>query len=60
MSIVDVSRAAKELDLSKSYIYHLPPGTPGILRFGRALRVDVEQFCAWAANNKEGAGGNED
>ena len=44
----DVPRAARELNLSKSYFYHLPDDTPGILHFGRAIRIDFEQFCEWA------------
>lgn len=60
MPIVDVSQAAKKLGISKSFIYHLPPGTPGILRFGRALRVDIEQFCEWAAQNPQGDDGHAD
>ncbi len=60
MAIVDVTRAAKELGISKSFIYHLPPGTPGVLRFGRALRVDVDKFCEWAAQNQQGKDGHEE
>jgi len=56
MSIVTVSEAATLLKLSKSYFYHLPQKTPGIFRFGRAIRIDMARFTEWATRNHKCVG----
>ncbi len=48
MADVKVERAAKEFDMSKWYFYRLPKDTPGLYRYGRALRINVEEFREWA------------
>lgn len=45
--------AAKALGVSKTYIYKLPHGTPGVYVFGRAVRYDVEELRAWAARGAQ-------
>ena len=45
---VKVEQAAKELGMSKFFIYRLPKDTPGLYRYGRALRVNVEELRGWA------------
>ena len=45
---VKVEEAARELGMSKFYIYRLPKDTPGLYRFGRALRVNVQELRDWA------------
>jgi excisionase family DNA binding protein len=48
-----VDEAAKALRVSKTYLYKLPRGTPGVYAFGRAIRYDVEQLRAWAAGGAQ-------
>ena len=48
MADVTVAQAAKELGMSKFFIYRLPKKTPGLYRYGRALRVNVEELRMWA------------
>ncbi|MDR4485571.1 MAG: hypothetical protein R3B95_20655 [Nitrospirales bacterium] len=48
MSDTKVELAARELGLSKFTIYRLPRTTPGIYRYGKALRVNVEELRQWA------------
>ena len=48
--------AARALRVSKTLLYKLPPGTPGVYRFGRAVRYDVEELRAWAAGEAKGGG----
>jgi hypothetical protein len=52
MADVKVEPAAKELGISKFTIYRLPKSTPGIYRYGKALRVNVEELRAWARQEK--------
>ena len=47
--LVKVVQAAKELGVSRFFLYKLPKGTPGIYRLGNALRFDVAEIRAWAA-----------
>jgi hypothetical protein len=44
-----VEGAAKALGVSKTFLYKLPRGTPGVYAFGRAIRYDVDELRAWAA-----------
>jgi predicted DNA-binding transcriptional regulator AlpA len=44
-----VREAARALGVSKTFLYKLPRGTPGVYVFGRAVRYDVEELRAWAA-----------
>jgi hypothetical protein len=50
--------AAKALEVSKTFLYKLPPGTPGVYRFGRAVRYDVEELRAWASAQAKAEGTN--
>ena len=47
--LVNVAKAAQELGVSRFFLYKLPKGTPGIYRFGNALRFDVSELRQWAA-----------
>ena len=44
MPEVTVNEAIAETKLSKSFFYHLPDDTPGIIRYGRAVRIDLDKF----------------
>lgn len=46
--LATASEAAKALRVSKAFLYHLPPSTPGVHKFGRAKRFDVERLAEWA------------
>ncbi len=48
MADVKVEEAARELGMSKYWIYRLPKDTPGLYTFGRALRVNVGELRQWA------------
>ena len=48
MADVKVEEAAKELGMSKFFIYRLPKDTPGLYRYGRALRVNTIELREWA------------
>ena len=50
MPDVTVKQAAKELGMSKFFIYRLPKDTPGLYRYGRALRVNTAELREWAKN----------
>lgn len=43
-----VEEAARELNMSKYWIYRLPKDTPGLYAYGRALRVNVDELRQWA------------
>ena len=47
--LVGIQRAHKELNLSREFLYRLPEGTPGVYKFGRAVRFDLDELRAWAA-----------
>lgn len=48
MADVKVEQAAKELGVSKFWLYKLPRDTPGKYFYGRALRIDVAELKEWA------------
>ena len=48
MAEIKVEAAAKELGMSKYWIYRLPKDTPGVYSFGRSLRVNVGELRQWA------------
>jgi hypothetical protein len=50
MPDVRVEEAAKEMGVSKFLIYQLPKDTPGLYKYDRALRVNIEELRAWARN----------
>jgi excisionase family DNA binding protein len=47
------SEAVKRLMVSKQYLYKLPRNTPGIYRFGRAIRINLEELKGWARLSAE-------
>jgi hypothetical protein len=47
MADCTVKEAEKEMRMSRWWFYRLPPDTPGIYRYGRALRIDVQQLREW-------------
>lgn len=53
MSDVKADEAAKELGISKFTIYRLPKTTPGIYRYGKALRVNVKELRTWARQGNQ-------
>jgi hypothetical protein len=48
---IDVARA--RLNVSRSFLYRLPAGTPGIYIFGRSKRFCVEELQVWARKQAE-------
>ncbi len=46
--LFNANKAAQLLDVSKMWLYRLPPETPGVYRLGRAKRFDPEALKAWA------------
>ena len=60
MPLVTIKEAAAQLNLSLSWFYHLPANVPGILRFGRAKRVDLEKIRQWAMEQQEKEGKEND
>lgn len=50
MPDVRVEEAAREMGISKFLIYQLPKNTPGLYKYGRALRVNVGELREWARN----------
>lgn len=43
---IDVARSP--LKVSRSFLYRLPPDTPGIYVLGRSKRFCIEELQAWA------------
>ena len=39
-----IRQAAEQLSVSPRFLYSLPKTTPGLVKFGKSLRVDVEQI----------------
>lgn len=57
--LATVSEAVRVLGLSREFIYRLPPGTPGILRFGRAVRIDIAALKSWASSQAASGPGSD-
>jgi hypothetical protein len=55
-ALLKVQKAARALGVSKTFLYKLPRATPGIYRFGRAVRYDIEKLREWAAAQARGEG----
>ena len=53
MPDLKVEQAAQELGISKFKIYRLPKGTPGLYKYGKALRVNVTELRAWARSQQK-------
>ncbi len=54
--LADATKAARALKLSTSYLFKLPKDTPGVYKFGSALRFDVAVLRQWARQRAEGGG----
>jgi hypothetical protein len=52
--LADATEAARALKLSKSYLFRLPKDTPGVFKFGTALRFDVGALRQWARQRSGG------
>ena len=39
-----ITQAAEELCVSRRFLYSLPKTTPGLVKLGKSLRMDVEQI----------------
>lgn len=51
--LVSVNEAAQALGVSREYLYRLPPGTPGLHRFGRAIRIQIDELKEWGRRAME-------
>lgn len=49
-----IHEALRVLKVSKSFLYRLPPDTPGVYVLGRSKRFCVEELQAWARSQAEG------
>jgi hypothetical protein len=57
--LVTIDDVIRELHVSRSFVYRLPPGTPGVFRFGRSKRYDVELLKQWAQEQQREPGSGE-
>ena len=50
-ALLNAMRAATRLGVSRQFLYRLPKRTPGVYRFGRALRFDIQRLneVRWAS-----------
>ena len=55
MPDLKVEQAAQELGISKFKIYRLSKDTPGLYKYGKALRVNVAELRAWAREQQKQA-----
>ena len=53
MADVKLQEACRETGMSKFFFYRLPRNTPGLVRYGRAFRVDVDKLRAWMKSQTE-------
>ena len=49
-----IQEAQRALKVSRSFLYRLPPETPGVYVLGRSKRFCVEELQAWAWKQAEG------
>ena len=56
MAEVDVKEAAKETGMSPFYFYRLAKDTPGIYKYGRSLRINLDEFREWGRSNVKANG----
>jgi excisionase family DNA binding protein len=49
MRLVNVEEAAEALGVSPTFIYRLPSNTTGVYRFGKAVRLSIEELREWAS-----------
>jgi hypothetical protein len=47
-ALLNATGAATRLGVSRGFLYRLPKSTPGVYKFGRALRFDIRRLKAWA------------
>ncbi len=43
-----VETTMKALNMSRTYLFKLPDGTPGKYRFGRSVRFNIRELKEWA------------
>jgi hypothetical protein len=48
-----IEEAQRVLKVSRSFLYRLPPDTPGVYVLGRSKRFCVEEIQAWARKQAE-------
>lgn len=53
-NLATIHGAMQALSLSREFLYHLPPGTKGVYRFGRALRFNLVELKEWARTQAAG------
>ena len=46
IQLVTIAEASAQLRMSKQFLYALDPSTPGIIKLGRATRIDLARFVA--------------
>jgi hypothetical protein len=56
--LVNNAGAARALGVSRSFLYRLKPGTPGVYYLGRSVRYSVVQLRGWAAMQAKAGGAN--
>jgi hypothetical protein len=52
-TLTGIDEARSRLNLSRSFLYRLPPDTPGVYVLGRSKRFCVEELQAWARKQAE-------
>lgn len=50
--LATVREAIEVLKVSKEFLYKLPKDTPGVYRFGRAIRFNIEELKDWARQSE--------
>ncbi|MCH8041691.1 MAG: hypothetical protein IH977_15310 [Nitrospinae bacterium] len=56
MPEVDIPVAVKETGMSKFYFYRLPKDTPGLYKYGRSLRINLDEFREWVRGKTKANG----
>jgi hypothetical protein len=51
--LTGIEAARARLKVSRSFLYRLPNGTPGVYVLGRSKRFCVEELQAWARKQAE-------
>jgi hypothetical protein len=52
-TLAGIDEAQSRLKVSKSFLYRLPPNTPGVYFFGRSKRFCIEELKGWARKQAE-------
>jgi hypothetical protein len=52
-NLTGIEAARARLKVSRSFLYRLPPDTPGVYVFGKSKRFCIEELLAWARKQAE-------